>query len=121
MRPDRSALRPAESAEAQSGERLQKYLARAGVASRRASEEYILAGRVRVNGKVVKELGTRVDPDGDLVEFDGQPVVPMEREPLTYLLYKPTRLYHHRHRPARAAHRLEPGPRRRASLPRGPP
>jgi len=87
-RPLRSG-RPEKTDTPQSGERLQKYLARAGVASRRTCEEYIVAGRVRVNGKVVKELGTRIDPDGDLVEFDGQPVVPMEREPRTYMLYKP--------------------------------
>ncbi len=86
---DRSRERPSGTAEPQSGERLQKYLARAGVASRRASEEYIVAGRVRVNGRVVTELGTRIDPEGDLVEFDGQPVVPMEHEPVCYLLYKP--------------------------------
>jgi len=73
----------------QSGERLQKYLARAGVASRRTCEQYIVAGRVRVNGRVVVELGTRIDPEGDLVEFDGQPVVPIDRDPVCYLLYKP--------------------------------
>ena len=45
------------------GVRLQKVLANAGVASRRASEELILAGAVKVNGKVVKELGTRINPE----------------------------------------------------------
>jgi pseudouridine synthase len=54
--------------------RLQKYLADAGVASRRASEEIIRAGRVSVNGHVVRELGTRVDPDGDRVSVDGKPL-----------------------------------------------
>ncbi len=53
-------------------ERLQKFLARAGVASRRASEQLITAGRVRVNGKVITELGFKVDPVGDAVEFDGE-------------------------------------------------
>lgn len=55
--------------------RLQKFLAHAGVASRRKSEDYIVAGRVRVNGRVVTELGSRVDPRADRVEVDGEPVV----------------------------------------------
>lgn len=50
--------------------RLQKYLARAGVASRRASEELITSGRVRVNGEVVTQLGTTVDPTTGRVEVD---------------------------------------------------
>ena len=53
-------------------ERLQKVLARAGVASRRAAEALIVAGRVRVDGRVVQELGTKVDPRGSRVEVDGQ-------------------------------------------------
>ena len=65
--------------------RLNAYLARAGIASRRASEELIRAGRVTVNG-VTAGLSTRVDPE-DRVELDGGPVEP---EPLTYvLLHKP--------------------------------
>ncbi len=51
--------------------RLQKHLADAGVASRRASEQVILEGRVTVNGKVVSVLGTRVDPTHDRVRVDG--------------------------------------------------
>lgn len=67
-------------------ERLQKVLAQAGVASRREAEEYILAGRVKVNGKVVKELGTKVGPDA-FIMVDGHPI---HRERKTYLLfYKP--------------------------------
>lgn len=54
--------------------RLQKFLAEAGVASRRASEEIITAGRVTVNGTVVQELGTKVDPDHDRVQVDGRPI-----------------------------------------------
>jgi len=54
--------------------RLQKYLAEAGVASRRAGEQIILAGRVEVNGKPVAELGARVDPLHDRVVVDGKPV-----------------------------------------------
>ena len=54
--------------------RLQKYLADAGVASRRAGEQYILEGRVSVNGKPVRLLGSKVDPDHDRVTVDGKPV-----------------------------------------------
>ena len=54
--------------------RLQKFLAEAGVASRRASEELILAGDVAVNGQIVKVLGTKVDPARDRVTVDGTPV-----------------------------------------------
>lgn len=56
-------------------ERLQKVIARAGIASRRRAEELIASGRVRVNGQVVTELGVRVDPATDRVEVDGRPVV----------------------------------------------
>lgn len=54
--------------------RLQKFLAEAGVASRRASEQAIVAGRVTVNGKVVVQLGTKIEPHQDRVAVDGQPV-----------------------------------------------
>src|SRR5207249_6575325 len=54
--------------------RLQKFLADAGVASRRASEQIILAGRVAVNGHVVQVLGTKIDPTRDRVNVDGAPV-----------------------------------------------
>jgi pseudouridine synthase len=54
--------------------RLQKFLAEAGVASRRAGEQIILAGRVTVNGQPVKQLGVKVEPKRDRVEVDGQPV-----------------------------------------------
>lgn len=53
-------------------ERLQKVMAHAGVASRRASERLILAGRVLVNGQVVAELGTKVDPSRDVIVVDGE-------------------------------------------------
>jgi len=55
-------------------ERLQKFLAEAGVASRRAGELIILAGRVAVNGQPVRTLGAKVDPVHDGVTVDGQPV-----------------------------------------------
>lgn len=54
--------------------RLQKYLAEAGVASRRASEVLIVEGRVAVNGKLARELGTKVNPADDLVTVDGRQV-----------------------------------------------
>lgn len=54
--------------------RLQKYLSSAGVCSRRKGEQLILAGRVSLNGAVVTELGTKADPDLDLVEVDGKAV-----------------------------------------------
>lgn len=56
------------------GVRLQKAMAAAGVASRRASEDLIVAGRVKVNGKVVRELGSRIDPSVDSVWVDNKPV-----------------------------------------------
>jgi len=56
------------------GIRLQKVLAAAGVASRRVCEEMIVAGSVKVNGKVVTELGTRIDPDRDKVVVKGTPI-----------------------------------------------
>ena len=55
--------------------RLQKFLARAGVASRRGSENLMTAGRVKVNGEVVSRLGSKVDPLRDTVEVDGMRVV----------------------------------------------
>jgi 23S rRNA pseudouridine2605 synthase len=53
------------------GVRLQKALANAGVASRRVAEQMIVDGRVRVNGQTVTELGSRVDPEADLIDVDG--------------------------------------------------
>jgi 23S rRNA pseudouridine2605 synthase len=54
--------------------RLQKFLAEAGVASRRAGEQMMLAGRVAVNGQTVQELGVKVDPAHDRVTVDGKPI-----------------------------------------------
>ena len=59
--------------------RLQKFLANAGVASRRASEEIILAGRVAVNGSPASKLGTKIEPARDRVTVDGQELKPNER------------------------------------------
>ncbi len=54
--------------------RLQKYLADAGIASRRASEKLIAEGRVSVNGEMVREMGLQVDENYDIIEFDGEVV-----------------------------------------------
>jgi len=54
--------------------RLQKFLAESGVASRRASEAIILEGRVSINGRVVRTLGTKIEPGHDRIELDGQPL-----------------------------------------------
>jgi len=59
--------------------RLQKFLAEAGVASRRASEALIQAGRVEVNGRPIAQLGTRVDPRKDVVMVDGRQVQPLRK------------------------------------------
>lgn len=68
--------------------RLQRFLARAGVASRRGSERLMTEGRVRVNGQVVSELGAKVDPVRDTVSVDGRPCSIAE-EPRYLMLYKP--------------------------------
>ncbi|MCA1009513.1 pseudouridine synthase [Halobacillus halophilus] len=67
-------------------ERLQKVIAHAGVASRRKAEQMIIDGKVKVNGEVVKELGTKVSSNDD-VEVEGVPIV--KEAPVYYLLYKP--------------------------------
>lgn len=71
-----------------SGERLQKLLARAGFASRRAAEKLIVGGRVTVNGEVVRELGTRADPAVDDVRLDGERL--RSERHLYVALHKPT-------------------------------
>lgn len=68
--------------------RLQRFLARAGVASRRGSEDLMTAGRVSVNGVVVTELGAKVDPRTDVVAVDGQ-VVSLADERAYVMLNKP--------------------------------
>ena len=67
--------------------RLQKFLAEAGLASRRASEEIILSGRVRVNGEIVRKLGTKIHPDRDKISVDDQALRP--RKKLYVALHKP--------------------------------
>lgn len=77
-----------ERDENQRGDRLQRVLAQRGVASRRASEELIAEGRVQVNGKVVTELGTRVDPVRDEIRVDGKTV--RRQRPRFIVLNKPS-------------------------------
>ncbi len=69
--------------------RINKFLSKAGIASRRAAETFILEGRVKVNGTVITELGTIVDEDSDQVLFDDKPVKPVE-EYVYIILNKPT-------------------------------
>lgn len=71
------------------GVRLQKVLANAGVASRRVAEQLIVEGRVRVNGSVVTELGSRIDPESDLVDVDGT-AVQLDQSKRYVMLNKPT-------------------------------
>ena len=71
------------------GVRLQKVLANAGVASRRVAEDMIVAGRVRVNGQVVTELGRRIDPEADLVDVDGT-AIQLDQSKRYVMLNKPT-------------------------------
>jgi 23S rRNA pseudouridine2605 synthase len=79
-------------------QRLQKVLARAGVASRRHAEDLIRAGRVRVAGQVVTTQGMQVDPAHDVIEVDGRPVA---AEPLAYVLFhKPRGVVSTMHDPA---------------------
>ncbi|MBI3784898.1 MAG: rRNA pseudouridine synthase [Deltaproteobacteria bacterium] len=69
-------------------ERLQKILSRAGIVSRRKAEELILGGQVRVNGRVVTELGTKANPQTDRITVNGRPL-PQPRQPIYILLHKP--------------------------------
>ena len=79
--------------------RLQRFLARSGVASRRGSEDLMTAGRVRVNGVVVDRTRSKVDPSRDVVEVDGRRVS-LNEQPVYIMLNKPAGLPHHHERPA---------------------
>ncbi|BCZ46341.1 pseudouridine synthase [Clostridium gelidum] len=69
-------------------ERLQKYMASCGVASRRKCEEIILAGKVKVNGVLVNEVGTKVNPLEDVVEYEGK-IISKEENKVYIMLNKP--------------------------------
>ena len=71
--------------------RLQKFLSAAGVCSRRKGEEYIKSGRIAVNGRIAVELGTKIDPENDLVQVDGNPV--QTSQPLVYIALNKPRDY----------------------------
>ena len=72
-------------------QRLQKLIATAGIASRRHAEELIVAGRVTVNGEVIKELGTKADPERDHIKVNGKLINPQltSRDKVYVLLNKP--------------------------------
>jgi 23S rRNA pseudouridine2605 synthase len=93
---------PVKEAQGPKGERLQKILAQAGIASRRKAEEIILEGRVVVNGSIVTELGTRADLEKDHIRVDGKLLQGKEQQRY-YMLNKPrgyvTTLDDPQHRP----------------------
>lgn len=72
-------------------ERLQKYLARSGVSSRRAAEELIRQGLVKVNGEIVTAMGTQVEPEQDKVEVGGKVIKPEKRK-IYLIINKPLRV-----------------------------
>lgn len=67
-------------------ERLQKYMASCGVASRRKCEDIILEGRVEVNGIKIKELGTKIISGKDIIKVDGNIIEPEENKIYIYLI-----------------------------------
>ena len=69
-------------------ERLQKYLSNAGIASRRKCEELILAGKIEVNGVTITELGTKINPENDIIKYNGKEIKPQD-EKIYILLNKP--------------------------------
>jgi len=83
----------------ENGERLQKIIARAGIASRRAAEELIREGKVRVNGEVVTELGARADLSKDHVAVGGKTIKPLQMSTVVLLLNKPKGYITTRHDP----------------------
>lgn len=69
--------------------RLQKVLSDSGICSRRKAEEHILEGNVKVNGKIVTTLGTKVDPENDVIQFKGEKIQNKEDKKIYILLNKP--------------------------------
>ena len=97
-------------------ERLQKILARAGLASRREAERWIVEGRVTVNGSVIRKLGSQADPAKDSIKVDGKRIKPAAA-PLYYALHKPpgviTTLNDPEHRPDLTPYLARLGEKRR--------
>ena len=69
--------------------RLQKYLADCGIASRRKAEELISQGKVKVNDKIITELGTKIDTDKDVIKYCGKVVEKLNKDHVYILLNKP--------------------------------
>ena len=70
-------------------ERLHKFIANQGICSRRKAEEYITSGRIKVNGNVIMELGTKIDPNKDIIEVDGKKISNISGKKVYILLNKP--------------------------------
>ena len=70
-------------------ERLQKFIANQGICSRRKAEEYITSGRIKVNGNIIMELGTKINPNKDVVEVDGKKISNIAGKKVYILLNKP--------------------------------
>ena len=70
-------------------ERLQKFIANQGICSRRKAEEYITSGRIKVNGEVVTELGTKINPSKDIIEVDDKKISNIAGKKVYILLNKP--------------------------------
>jgi 23S rRNA pseudouridine2605 synthase len=80
---------PSQTKRSQQTERLQKFIAHAGIASRRKAEKMIAQGRVQVNGLTITEMGVKIDPKKDAVTVDGRPVRPSQQSPIYIVLNKP--------------------------------
>ena len=75
-------------------ERLQKFLASAGIASRRKCEELIVSGKISVNGETITKLGTKINPNKDIVMYNGKKVE-YKTDKIYILLNKPIRICYH--------------------------
>lgn len=78
--------------------RLQKYIAISGICSRRKAEEYILEGKVKLNGEVVNEMGKKVDIQRDIVSINDEEIK-YEDNKKYIILHKPIRIYYYSKRP----------------------
>lgn len=79
-------------------ERLQKYLANQGIGSRRKCEQYILEGKVTVNGKTIKELGTKINPEKDEICYNGKKVNKQRKKGI-YIIKQTNRICNNSKRP----------------------